>query len=170
MIVTPTGHNGWRPCLRGRAVLFKINLCAKSQTTNIQNGKDPRGILLACTAHVYRDPPLGLIAVKGLKLFFVFESTFIFSSVYPTETSKLSKNNRDLNRISLERNSLEEKCDVKFTTEPAQNPFESDWWWNLNQQQKQKLLSYHVYEPLTITFSWFFFCDSGGFCHEFIKV
>ena len=66
MIVTPTEHNGLRPCLRGRAMLFKIDLCAKSQTNNIQNGKDPRGILLACTAHVYRDPPVGHIAVKGL--------------------------------------------------------------------------------------------------------
>ena len=66
MIVTPTEHNGLRPCLRGRVMLFKIDLCAKSQTNNIQNGKDPRGILLACTAHVYRDPPVGHIAVKGL--------------------------------------------------------------------------------------------------------
>ena len=43
-------------------------MCVKSHTNSIQNGKDPRRILLACTVHVYRDPPVGHIAVKGIMI------------------------------------------------------------------------------------------------------
>ena len=69
-------------------MLFTIYLCVESHTNSIQNGKDPRRILWAWTVHVYRDPPVGHIAVKGLNLFRVcyqLQMIETISTIFVTE-------------------------------------------------------------------------------------